>query len=134
MAYNEFSAVFVSHGCFLTHLSLPGAKALGRPKHHTQRWLWKWTGVGTPYACVSDMGRWSPSGDVVPSPRSFTCSNGPSTGWEGEHMFGGGDLDDAVSVVDVWLQQHPVRALWEQEEQTIPELLESGAAPRDYPQ
>lgn len=49
-------------------------------------------------------------------------------------MFSGGDLDDAVSVVDVWLQQHPERALWEREEQTIPELLESGAAPRDYPQ
>lgn len=35
-------------------------------------------------------------------------------------MTSRGDYDDAVSVVDVWLQEHPQRAPWEREDFELP--------------
>lgn len=35
-------------------------------------------------------------------------------------MPGGGDYDDAVDMIDVWLQEHPQLAPWEREETTLP--------------
>ena len=35
-------------------------------------------------------------------------------------MIGGGDYDDAVSVIDVWLHEHPETALWERNEFELP--------------
>ena len=31
-------------------------------------------------------------------------------------MYAVGDLDDAVSVVDIWLHEHPGPAIWERDE------------------
>ena len=35
-------------------------------------------------------------------------------------MTGGGDYDDAVNVIDVWLYEHPERAPWEREDFGFP--------------
>ena len=35
-------------------------------------------------------------------------------------MYAFGDLDDAVSVVDVWLHDHPELPPWERDEYTTP--------------
>ncbi|MCH8204122.1 MAG: hypothetical protein IID09_03115 [Candidatus Hydrogenedentes bacterium] len=39
---------------------------------------------------------------------------------EDTEMFGGGDYDDAVNVIDVWLYEHPETAPWERDEFEFP--------------
>ena len=35
-------------------------------------------------------------------------------------MVGGGDYDDAVNVIDVWLHEHPETAPWERNDFELP--------------
>ena len=35
-------------------------------------------------------------------------------------MVGGGDYDDAVNVIDVWLHEHPEPAPWERDDFDFP--------------
>ena len=37
----------------------------------------------------------------------------------------GGDYDDAVDVIDVWLHEHPEGAAWERDPYVLPEDLSS---------
>ena len=36
-------------------------------------------------------------------------------------MVGGGDYDDAVNVIDVWLHEHPEPAPWERDDFEFPD-------------
>lgn len=36
-------------------------------------------------------------------------------------MMNGGDFDDAMNVVDVWLHDNPARSIWERDEYSVPQ-------------
>ena len=48
-------------------------------------------------------------------------------------MYAFGDLDDAVSVVDVWLHDHPQVPPWERDEYTVPMTYDSYRKPWQGP-
>ena len=63
--------------------------------------------------------------------------NGQHKLMEDTEMRYGGDYDDAVSVIDVWLQEHPERRPWEREEFDLPmdrELDLDGLTPLKKPE
>ena len=48
-------------------------------------------------------------------------------------MYAFGDLDDAVSVVDVWLHDHPEIPPWERDEYTLPVTCDTYRKPWQCP-